>query len=291
MNILKLLADLAATNPASYEHTSPRRAALIELRRLGGKTLAAALPLGLAALPATARDTRTKLDVLLLALQLERLQNALYTRVLSTSTPASFFPTDPTFRASIATMQRHQQQHIAQYTTLITASGGLVPAMPNYDFTGARNGSQSALFPAVFSNFDEFLRLAQLVEDAGVRAYKGQVQFLISDNAILQTAIQVHATEARHAARIRTMRRQRGVAIKPWPSPTEPSITTTGRTEVVYAGEHLTTQVLPNFVTVPFQTLPIGYPGTDILTRGVPEAFDEPLTAEQALSFVEQFTY
>lgn len=292
MNILKLLADLAAANSASFAHTSPRRAALSRLRQLGSHTLAAALPLGLAtALPAVARDTRTMLDSLLLALQLERLQNALYSRVLSANTPAGFFPTDPSFRASIVAMQRHQQQHITLFSNYITASSGQLPAVPNYDFTGTRNGTQPALFPGVFSSFDEFLSLAQLLEDAAVRAYKGQVQFLISDNSVLQTVLQVHATEARHAARIRTMRRQRGVAIKPWPSPAEPSITTAGRTDVVYAGEHATTQLQANFNPVPFRLLPIGYPGTNILTQGVPEAFDEPLTAEQAGALLAQFTF
>lgn len=289
MQLLKLLTELAATDPAQLEQSAPRRTALETLGRFSAKTLAAALPLGLAALPAQA-GTTTILDSLTLALQLEYLQEAFYTQALAA--PASFFPaTDASIRAAIVAMQRHQQQHVMLLTNTITTSGGTAPARPNYDFTGSRNGTQPALFADVFSNFDTFLRLAQLVEDAGVRAYKGQVEFLRGDAFILQTALQLHATEARHAARIRLMRQKRGAVVKPWPSPADATITVAGRTDVVYAGENAPDQLVPSYRPVPFRLLPIGFPGTNILTQGVPEAFDEPLTATQAASVLLLFTY
>ncbi|MBC8085018.1 MAG: ferritin-like domain-containing protein [Hymenobacter sp.] len=290
MHILKLLADLAATAPAHYEQATPRRAALHELRRFGAKTLAAALPLGLGAVPALARDTRTILDSLLLALRLERLQNAFYSRALTS--PATFFPPDASFRASIVKMQAHQQQHAALLTRLITTSNGDVPAQPGYDFTGSKNSTQAALFPNVFSDFDEFLRLAQQLEDAGVRAYKAIVEFLVQDNYVLQTTLQLHSTEARHAARLRTMRRQRTAVVKPWPSPADADITVAGKTAVVYATEHATTQLLQlgsNYTAVPFRLLPIGS-GPNILTNSVPEAFDEPLSAAEVDGLLNLFT-
>ncbi|QNH63012.1 ferritin-like domain-containing protein [Hymenobacter sediminicola] len=289
MNILKLLANLAETNPEQLEQSAPRRAALESLGRFSAKALAAALPFGLATLPAQARTTLTILDSLDLALQLERLQEALYTRALAVT--GAFFPADPTFRASILAMQRHQQQHIVLLTDAIAASGSTASAPANYDFTGTKNGTQPALFADVFTDFDQFLRLAQLLEDAGVRAYKGQVEFLSTNDFILQTALQLHATEARHAARIRMMRKQRGATVKPWPSPTDTSITVVGKTDIAYAGEDALQQYLPDFRPVPFQLLPIGFPGSTVLTQGVPEAFDEPLTSAQATALLALFTY
>lgn len=287
MNILKLLADLATTT-TDFGQTAPRRAALTELRRFGAKTLAAALPLGLAALPTQARDTRTILDSLQLALRIEQLQNTFYSRALTSA--ASFFPADTSFRASIVKMQAHQQQHVVLLTRVVLTSNGEVPTPPSYDFTGSKNNTQAALFPNVFSSFDEFLQLAQLLEDAGVRAYKAMVEFLAQDNYIVQTGLQLHSTEARHAARIRTMRRLRGATVKPWPSPTDADLTVAGRTAVIYATEHSTTQLLPDYTSVPFRLLPIGT-GANLLTQSVPEAFDEPLTAAEVDAFLSQFTY
>ena len=289
MNIFKLLADLASTT-TDFTQTTPRREALSALRQASMKTLAAALPLGLSALPAQARTTRTPLDSLQLALRLEQLQHAFYTRALAA--PASFFP-DASFRASIVKMQVHQQQHVALLTRLVTASNGDVPTPPSYDFTGSKNNTQAALFPNLFTDFDQFLRLAQLLEDTGVRAYKAVVEFLLQDNYSLQTVLQLHSTEARHATRIRTMRRLRGAAVKPWPSPTDADITTAGKTDVVYATEHITNQLVfqsPNFTSVPFRLLPIGS-GANLLTQSVPEAFDEPLAAEDADTLLSLFTY
>lgn len=287
MNILKLLADLAATTPDQFEQPAARRDALNDLRRLGAKTLAAALPLGLASVPTLARDTRTILDSLLLALRLERLQNAFYTQALAA--PANFFPADASIRASIVKMQAHQQQHAALLVRLISTSNSDVPALPRYDFTGSKNNTQAALFPSVFSNFDEFLRLAQLLEDTGVRAYKAIVEFLVQDNYILQTALQIHSTESRHATRIRTIRRQREAKVKPWPSPTDADITVVNKTAVVYATEHATTQLLADYTSVPFRLLPIGS-GPNLLTESVPEAFDEPLSADSVDGLLNLFT-
>jgi len=293
MNILKLLADLAATTPAHFEQTSPRRAALGELGRFGAKTLAAALPLGLSAVTAQAgtTTTRTALDSLQLALRIEQLQNALYVRALAA--PATFFPTDASFQSSVVKMQAHQQQHATLLTRLITASNGTVPAPATYDFTGSKNNTQAALFPNVLTDFNQFLQLAQLLEDTGVRAYKAMTEFLSADDYVLQTALQLHSTEARHAARIRVMRRQRGAVVEAWPSPTDSSITVAGKTDVVYATENATTQLVflnANYMAVPFRLLPIGS-GANLLTESVPEAFDEPLTADAVEGLLDQFTY
>ena len=51
------------------------------------------------------------------------------------------------------------------------------------------------------------LEVAQGAEDTGVRAYKGQAGNLMSNPAILEGALRIHSVEARHASRIRRMRR------------------------------------------------------------------------------------
>lgn len=304
MDFLTLLARLAELQPDALHTSAPRRAALSRLGQAG----ATLLPAVLAALPQAAtagtQDTRTRLDVLTLALTLEYLQYELYATAFGMITgrgPANVdaFMGSAEHKAALQTILTHQNQHIVLLTRLITDGGATVPAKPNFDFTGSKNGRQAALYPDVFSNFDTFLRVAQLLEDTGVRAYKGQVEFVQSDNSLLETAVRLHSTEARHAAHIRTMRRQRGATVKSWVSPSDAPITTAGSPpDKAYAGENTTTQYLPGTrpVLVPFSTtLPINVatpplPNADILAK-VAEAFDEPLDAATAESLIQLFIY
>ena len=57
--------------------------------------------------------------------------------------------------------------------------------------------------PTRSSNFETYLTLSQTFEDLGVAAYKGQAGNLIANDGILQTALQIHSVEARHAAIVR----------------------------------------------------------------------------------------
>ncbi|UOQ78372.1 ferritin-like domain-containing protein [Hymenobacter sp. 5516J-16] len=171
----------------------------------------------------------TVLDVIKLALTLEYLESEFYTRALALPNAATFFGSTEN-RTAIQTIATHENQHVALLQRLLTEAGAVVPAKPNFDFTGSKNGAQPALYPDVFTNLDTFLRVAQLLEDAGVRAYKGQVEFLVSDNYLLEAFVRTHSTEARHASHIRTMRRQRGAVVKSWVSPSDAAITTAGTT-------------------------------------------------------------
>jgi hypothetical protein len=63
------------------------------------------------------------------------------------------------------------------------------------------------LFPNVFSNIGTFFAVAQALEDTGVRAYKGGAPLLMSNNTVLEAALNIHSVEARHASHIRTIRR------------------------------------------------------------------------------------
>ncbi|MBC6606416.1 ferritin-like domain-containing protein [Hymenobacter sp. BT188] len=293
MNILKLLADLAEVDPTLYDRLSSRRAAFAPLSQLGRKAALAALPLalGTAIMPAQARDIRTILDSLNLALILEYLESEFYARALglvagAPSVPAGFFPAGT--RPAIETIYRHEQQHVRFMERVIQASGGTLPTKPRFDFTGSKNGAQPAVFADVFTNFDTFLQVAQTLEDAGVRAYKGQVGFLQTDNSLLEAALRIHSVEARHASHIRSMRRARGANVKNWVSASDTSIAVPGKTDAVYASEDLVNQFMAGLRQVPFDQAPLN---TVVAVAKVAEAFDEPIPASTATSLVSIFTY
>jgi hypothetical protein len=76
-----------------------------------------------------------------------------------------------------------------------------------FDFTGGRNpGTSNGPFLPATQNLALALAVTQAFEDTGVRAYKGQAPNLIR-TATLETALRIHAMEARHASRIRRIRR------------------------------------------------------------------------------------
>ncbi|UYZ63021.1 ferritin-like domain-containing protein [Hymenobacter weizhouensis] len=292
MDFLKLLSHLASADTPTPAAADTRRRALSRLAQTSAAALPAALSLALAP-PAQARPTASTYDALRLALTLEYLENEFYTRALAK--PTSFFGSAAT-RAAIQTIQSHEQQHVALLEGVLRSSGGTVPTKPNFDFTGSKNGTQAASFPDVFDNFDTFLQVAQLLEDAGVRAYKGQVEFLQADNFLLETALRAHSTEARHAAHIRTLRRQRGAQVKSWSSPTDAPVGPAAVAAQVYANEQTTTQLLPGPRLVPFrESLPINVATPplplDAILAKVAEAFDEPLDGPSAEAIVGLFAY
>jgi hypothetical protein len=99
-------------------------------------------------------------------------------------------------------------------TYLKTLLAGSAPAQPaingTYDFSGGGNATTN---PGPFAPFGlgtlqnklDFFKLAQLFEDFGVRAYKGQLSNLIGSSS-LAPAMRIHTEEARHAAMIRILR-------------------------------------------------------------------------------------
>lgn len=298
MNLFSLLSELAAADPELLQRLRPRRAALEQLGRLSGKAAVAAVPLTLGSMlrQTYGRDLLTISDTLTLAYTLEQLENTFYSRALGLvpNTPpvsAGFVPS--ALRPGITTLQSHEQQHVAFLANTLQASGVALPTSLNFDFTGSKNGTQAALFPDVFSNFDTFLLVAQLLEDAGVRAYKGQLSNVQSDKTFLDAALRIHSIEARHAAHIRTLRRTRGASVKPWVSNADKAATVAGKTDAVYAGEENTTQKVPGKPAQNFQTLPIDEAslGATIILGKVAEAFDEPITDSVAVQIASLFIY
>jgi len=298
MNFLSLLAELAEADPELLQRLSPRRGALEHLSRLGGKAAVATVPLALGSMlrGAYAGSQVTVADTLTLAYTLEQLENTFYARALglaTSATPVSATLIPATLRPGISTIQTHEQQHITFLTSVIQASGIALPGALRFDFTGSKNGTQPALFGDVFTNFDTFLIVAQLLEDTGVRAYKGQLIALKDNAATLEAALRIHSVEARHAAHIRSLRRARNADVKPWVNITDQNITVAGKTDAVYAGEDNLTQKVTGKVAVPFRTLPIDKAGlgeTSILAK-VAQSFDEPMTDTTATQLASLFIY
>lgn len=242
MNILKLLDKLS--DDKFFTTETSRLETLTNISSFGKKAAIAAVPFGLGALmttPAKAETTDTTknatffksalTDALQLALVLEYLENEYY--ALGLAAPSLIPSADRVVFMQIA---KHESAHVTFLKNTLTSLGVTPGAKPTFDFTA--NGSFSP-----FTDYNQFLVLAQAFEDTGVRAYKGQAGNVMSNKTVLQAALQIHSVEARHASQVRRMRANKG-----WieladggnmPSATNP----------VYAGEGNTNQAGFNTAT------------------------------------------
>ena len=199
-------------------------------------------------------------EVLNFALTLEYLEAEFYNRSLD----SGIIPGEA--RPYYQQIAKHENAHVA---LLKSALGGAAIMKPTFDFTAKGN------FPDVFSNLQTNYAVAQAFEDTGVRAYKGQAPRLIPFPAVLTTALQIHSVEARHAARIRYLRGQKG-----W-------ITNSDRgnlpavTQPIYNENEIAAQA---GIDVSALVYPMG-----ISRDAVTESFDEPLTKEQVLAIAAPF--
>lgn len=242
MNILKLLDKLS--DDSFFTRELSRAETLTDISSLGKKAAIAALPLGLGSFMATSAKAETTktvtdptlmktalTDALQLALTLEYLEDEYYRIGLLTS---NLIPSSD--RPVFMQISKHEAAHVVFLKSTLTSLGVTPGAKPTFDFTA--NGN---FMP--FSDYQQFLAVAQAFEDTGVRAYKGQAGNVMSNKAVLQAALQIHSVEARHASQVRRMRGQKG-----WielanggnmPAPTNP----------VYAGEGVTVQAGFNTAT------------------------------------------
>ncbi|HEY0020550.1 MAG TPA: ferritin-like domain-containing protein [Longimicrobium sp.] len=220
---------LDAVDPEIVDRLVSRRDALRQGASMGSR-LAAGLALGSVpvALAALAKDTFAQtpadiLDVLRFAFVLENLENEFYRAVLGTSAVAAQNNAFAGVRAqipdavrqSLQQIQKHEQQHVDFLRAAIGAFGGTAVTITaaDFDFTGG-NGSGTGPFARAGAELDFLLLASQAFEDTGVRAYKGQAgRLLIPGNAAadmaLESAVRIHSVEARHASKIRRIRRQR----------------------------------------------------------------------------------
>ena len=273
MKLLPFLDRIAASSAANG--AAPRRALLQQ----AGRTALAALPLGLGAVqPVAARTKATAFDAITLLLLLERLQLAYYTRARATT---GLIPAAHT--ADFQRMLSHQTQHIAFLQKALQDAGAIVPPVPTFDFSGRKNvATNPVLFPDVLSNYDSFLALSQQLEDLSVRLYTSYAFVNTNDGQFAKVLVRILAVEGEHSAHVRGLRRDRGVAVKTWPSSSDTPIVRPAAaqalTDAATGGEDNATQLSSAGVPIVFSDLLSVFKLTFVPDASVAEAFDEPLT-------------
>ena len=245
MNLFNIISEIEKVDLEASEKFNfySRR----NLLKIGSNLAAAGIPTFVAAtlnqaFAQSAGPSAAAVAVLNYALTLEYLEDEYYRIGLAA---AGLIPTAD--RTIMTQISKHEAAHVA---LLKGALGTAAVAKPTFKFPAA-----------TFTSYPTFLGLARALEDTGVAAYKGQAGALINDKAILQTALQIHSVEARHASEVRRL-----LALKGWVSDTTQTTFTQG-------GVNLKT--LPNVT---------GY--TDDSFR---EAFDEPLTMQQVLAIATPY--
>lgn len=283
-----------------------RKGASVSTAAMAGLAMAS-VPVALAALArsAFAQAPASVTDVLNFALMLEIFENEFYKAVLGTSSSTAqnnAFATARTAAAAVPgavealqQISKHETAHVA-FLLANGATNTLSLDASKFDFTGAR-GTGDGPFLRAKTELDFLLVVAQAAEDTGVRAYKGQAPNLQANPAVLEAALRIHSVEARHASKIRRMRRATGA-----PSDVRYSGTVRGggagaagagnvsappqavvnALGAIYGGaspESTTTEMDVNVVVLP-----------DVATSvAVTEAFDEPLTKDEVRAIVQPF--
>ncbi len=206
MNFFSIIDQLAAADADLLGRFDSRRAIFKHFGTAAQRTALAATPLFLGGLFQKAyagTNADTPLDILNYALTLEYLEADFYTKftasgLIPTGTPAT----------TLGKIKQHEDSHVKLLAGTITALGGTpVKAVQFSQSVFDANKTYAAL-----------LGLAEVLEDTGVRAYKGRAAELVvgasnglsasTQASLLTTALQIHSVEARHAAHIRFMRGQ-----------------------------------------------------------------------------------
>lgn len=275
MNIFDIVQEIEKVDPEVYDRLNPRRAAIKNITSFGSKVAVAALPFALGTMfkRAYGQSSSSVVDVLNYALTLEHLEAAFYTQGLATSNlvPAA----NSTY---LGLIKRDEVAHVKFLQTVISSLNSTPVSASTYDFTGGNNKGNGP-FKDVFSNYATFLAVAQVFEDTGVRAYKGQAGNLLGNQTVLTAALSIHAVEARHASAIRQLRfnLNQSSTTKPYIVSTASLGNDTGVSAANgnYAGEENVTQGGVNLVTA-----------LNVSAAIATASFDEPLTKDQVLALV-----
>ncbi|KUG06595.1 ferritin-like domain-containing protein [Solirubrum puertoriconensis] len=262
MNLFKILSDLEQVDPEVMGRLNSRRDAFASLGNMAKKFALASAPIAIGSVfnKALAQSGSSVTDVLNYALLLERLEEAFYVQALAAPTLAVNLSSGSAARNAIQKIKDNETAHVQLLASALGSAAA--PAPRSFDFGNA------------FATYNSFLTFAQAFEDLGVRAYKGQAGALKgAPNNVLQTALQIHSVEARHAAHIRMMRRAAaggGAQQFGWITNKEAN----GAPDAIYGGgnpvadhpaEDNVSQAGVNLTT-------LGYTAAE-----VSEAFDEPL--------------
>lgn len=210
MNIFQIISEIEKVDPEVYDRLDSRRSIFKHMSGLGQKLTAAAVPLAVGAIfnKAYAQTPvgASVNDVLNFALSLEYLESFFYQRSQGATAATLRAGFSTTNMAAIDLITLDESNHVTFLRSVLGAAAITAPTAATFDFTGGK-GSNAGPFADVFTNPATFLAVAQSLEDTGVRAYKGGAALLMSNKTVLTAALNIHSVEARHASRLRTMRR------------------------------------------------------------------------------------
>ncbi|MDB5233587.1 MAG: hypothetical protein JWR44_580 [Hymenobacter sp.] len=284
MNFFNIIDHLAEVDPDVLDRFDSRRAVFNSLGTVAKRSALAASPLFLGALfqKAYAGTTALPADVLNYALTLELLEADFYRQFIAAGTIPAGAPA-----AAIAKIKQHEDAHVTLLTAAVRTAGGT-------PVTGTSTSGVRFRASALPTAYADQLQVAQLLEDTGVRAYKGRAAELVGTD-LLTVALRIHSVEARHAAHIRTMRGQ-----LPWVNnaddlKTNPTYTSgvTGSTSTVTAfgydiPAYTTASPVESNVTQAATPSMLGVNVATALSTAytvaeAAAAFDEPLQAAEVL--------
>lgn len=301
---------LGNVEPDITKRLVSRREAIMKGAAVGSSVAAGlammSAPIAFAALSREAFGQGTPLtvqQVIDFALKLEIFENEFYKAVLGISAVAAQNTAFAAVRAmvpaaaipAIQQIQKHEVEHVA-FLTANGAKNSLNLDGTSFDFTGGR-GSGTGPFAQATLDVNFLLLVAQGAEDTGVRAYKGQAPNLMSNPAVLEAALRIHSVEARHASKIRRLRRMTGATTVKYSGTitgggagaagagnvSNPAAGAVAALGLIYAGEDNVMQGGLNVTTLP--NLPAGIN----VTAAATEAFDEPLSATDVVTIVQPF--
>ena len=209
MDFFKIIDQLSEVDADVLGRFDSRRAVFSSLGTAAKRSALAATPLFLGALfqKAYAGTTATAVEVLQYGLALELFEQDFYGKVKASAPYAGASAED---KAAIDQIKKHEDSHVKLLSGAISGMGGTPVKGVTF---------KSAVFASLVTFKDNTspatsqLGIAQLLEDTGVRAYKGRAGELLGTD-LLTVALQIHSVEARHAAKIRDMRGQ-----KTWVNP------------------------------------------------------------------------
>jgi hypothetical protein len=181
------------------------------------------------------------INILNFALRLENLESAFYSQGLATFAPKDFQNSvavqqlggtkiGANIYSYLAAIGRHEQDHVTKLIQTVQALGGTPQPVDCYNFG--------------FKTADDFLQIAQALENTGVAAYDGAIASLQSTD-LQTTAATIATVEARHAAYLNLLN-----LTLPFPAPVD---TTRTMTDVLAsAGQYLTTGCKPQPVQLTY---------------------------------------
>lgn len=293
MNLQNIFNQIEKVDPEVYDRMDTRRNSMKQFASIGKALAAIAVPSAVGTMfkKAYGQTPADVLDVLQFALTLEYLEAEFYKAAVGSAAAATAPAAD---RTALTIIRDHEVAHVSFLRGVISSLGATPVTLTaaSFDFSGG-NGSGTGPFASAFTSYPVLLAVAQTFEDTGVRAYKGQAGRLINNNDVLTAALQIHAVEARHASKIRYMRRTMtgtnliptGVTLQPWITLNQSGIATgsagaDAAIQMSYNGEEVVTQAGVAITNIN---------GQPISANEASEAFDEPLTKDQILAIVDPF--